>query len=92
MFLKRCTRKKNGNQLLSNSEVTLSSLSHRTQDNFFDYMAVQRREVLCDHNLDIGSFRPVLLQMDHPFGLCLGRDGDLFRVLGQLALLHLLLA
>ena len=55
-------------------------------------MAVQRREVLDDHNLDIGSFRLVLPQTDHPFGLYLGHEGDLFRVLGRLALFHLFLA
>jgi hypothetical protein len=55
-------------------------------------MAVQRREVLDDHNLDIGSFRPVLPQKDHPFDLYLGLDGDLFRAPGQMVLFRLFLA
>jgi len=77
---------------LFNSEVTLLSLSHRIQDSFSDYMAVQRHEVLDDHNLDISSFRLVPRQKALPFDLCLGLDDDLLRALGRMALFHLFLA
>jgi hypothetical protein len=73
-------------------KVTLASLSLRTQDNFFDYMAVRQHEALFDHSLDIDNFHPALLQRGRPFALDRDRENDPFQVLDPPILLHFLLA